>query len=86
MTASGTHERCSSIAEDLPFEGVGGPGDLIDPRLTRDRDLFSRIELGGRPMGLVAAPDNLALVTVAPNYLRDSIQIVDYERREVTGD
>lgn len=84
VTASGTHELLVYRLEDLPFEGVGGPGDLIDPRLTRDRDLFSRIELGGRPMGLVAAPDNRTVYIA--NYLRDSIQIVDYERREVIGE
>ncbi len=48
VTASGTHELLVYRLNDLPFEGAGGPGDLIDRRLLADRDMFYRIELGGR--------------------------------------
>ena len=53
ISASGTHELLVYRKPDLPFSGAGGPGDLIDRRLMADNDLFYRIPLGGRPMGLI---------------------------------
>ena len=50
-SASGTHELLVYRRPDIPFVGVGGPGDLIDRQLLADRDLFYRIEVGGRPDG-----------------------------------
>ncbi len=82
VTASGTHELLVYRLQDLPFEGVGGPGDLIDRRLTNDNDLFYRIELGGRPMGLALAKDNRTAFVA--NYLTDSIQVIDIESRELS--
>lgn len=79
VTASGTHELLVYRLNDLPFEGVGGPGDLIDRRLLDDKDMFYRIELGGRPMGLAIADDNRTAFVA--NYLLDSIQVVDIESR-----
>lgn len=81
VTASGTHELLVYRLKDLPFEGAGGPGDLIDRRLLADRDLFYRIELGGRPMGLVIAADNRTAYIA--NYLQDAIQVVDIESKQV---
>ena len=81
-TASGTHELLVYRLAEMPFIAQGGPGDLIDRRLQRDRDLFDRIELGGRPMGLRIAKDNRTLYVA--NYLRNSVQVVDLETRKVT--
>jgi mono/diheme cytochrome c family protein len=81
VTSSGTHELLVYRLQDLPFVGAGGPGDLIDPQLTRDDDLFYRLELGGRPMGLAARQDNKSLLCA--NYTLDTLQVIDIEARKV---
>lgn len=80
-TASGTHELLVYRRPDLPFAGVGGPGDLIDRKLLQDDDLFYRIEVGGRPMGIVMSADNRTAYVA--NYLKDCIQQVDIEARKL---
>jgi DNA-binding beta-propeller fold protein YncE len=80
-TASGTHELLVYRQPDLPFVGVGGPGDLIDRRLLADDDLFYRIDVGGRPMGIVMAHDDRTVYVA--NYLKNSVQEVDIESRQV---
>lgn len=84
ISASGTHELLVYRKPDLPFSGAGGPGDLIDRRLLADNDLFYRIPLGGRPMGIDMASDDRTVVVA--NYLNDSIQTVDIESREITSE
>ena len=80
-TGSGTHELLAFRLEGLPFQSTGGPGDHIDRALARDPQRFYRITLGGRPMGMRLTRDSRrALVT---NYLLNSLQVVDLERREV---
>ena len=81
VSASGTHELLVYRKRDLPFSGSGGPGDLIDRRLLADDDLFYRIDVGGRPMGMAMSADN-ETVYVA-NYLKNSIQIVDIETKRI---
>lgn len=81
VSSSGTHELLVYRLGDLPLVGAGGPGDLIDERLLRDRDRFFRIELGGRPMGMVASRDNETLFVA--NHLSDSIQLVSLSERAV---
>lgn len=83
-TASGTHELLVYRLQDLPFIGTGGPGDLIDPKLLQDRDMFYRIDLGGRPMGVQIADDNKTAYVA--NFLKDSVQIVDIESKLVKGE
>jgi YVTN family beta-propeller protein len=68
---------------DLPFEGAGGPGDLINRKLLEDKDLFYRIELGGRPMGLALDSDNRTAFVA--NYLDDTVQVVDFESRSIVA-
>ena len=80
-SAAGTHELLVYRLGDLPFVGVGGPGDLIDRRLQDDSDRFSRIEVGGRPMGLRLASDSHTVYVA--NYLRNSIQVVDLDTRTI---
>lgn len=79
--ASGTHELLVYRLPDLPFVGTGGPGDLIDRKLLQDQDMFYRIELGGRPMSVEIADDNRTAYVA--NYLKDSVQIVDIESKEI---
>lgn len=81
VSASGTHELLVYRRADLPFVGTGGPGDLIDRRLLADKDLFYRIDVGGRPMGLAMAPDNRRVFVA--NYLSECVQEVDVESRKV---
>lgn len=81
ISASGTHELLVYRRNDLPFVGVGGPGDLIDQRLISDHDLFYRIEVGGRPMGLAMASDHHTVYVA--NYSKDKVQQVDIESRQV---
>ncbi len=83
-SASGTHELLVYRLPDLPFVGTGGPGDLIDRGLERDRDRFDRIDLGGRPMGLKMAADSRTLYVA--NYLRNSVQIVDIKDKSVISE
>jgi len=81
VSASGTHELLVYRQGDLPFVGVGGPGDLIDRRLLADNDLFYRIDVGGRPMGVVIASDDRTVYVA--NYLKDCIQEIDIESRKL---
>ncbi|MCA9192843.1 MAG: c-type cytochrome [Planctomycetales bacterium] len=81
VSSSGTHELLVYRMADLPFVGAGGPGDLIDEKLLLDQDLFYRLELGGRPLGLRSWGDG-RFVLVA-NQLRDSVQIVDIHERKI---
>ena len=83
-SASGTHELLVYRLPDLPFVGVGGPGDLIDRQLQNNADRFHRIDVGGRPMGLRMADDSHTVYVA--NYLRNSVQVVDLDSRRVTGE
>jgi cytochrome c peroxidase len=66
---------------DLPLQGAGGPGDLIDPSLQHDRDRFYRVPLGGRPMQVRIGPGDRQVYVA--NYLLNAVQVVDLDRREV---
>jgi DNA-binding beta-propeller fold protein YncE len=81
-SASGTHELLVYRRPDLPFRGAGGNPDLIDRRLIADQDLFYRIDVGGRPMGLAMADDDRTVYVA--NYIKDCVQVVDIESRKVT--
>ena len=81
VSSSGTHELLVYRLRDLPFIGAGGPGDLIDEKLLRDKDLFYRIQVGGRPMAVRALADNRRVLVA--NHLRDELQIVDVESKKV---
>lgn len=83
-SAAGTHELLVYRLADLPFVGIGGPGDLIDRRLQNDRDRFHRIETGGRPMGLQISSDSNSVFVA--NYLKNSIQVVDLVSGQVSGE
>ncbi len=84
VTAGGTHELLVYRLTDLPFVGTGGPGDLIERELERDRNRFDRIELGGRPMGVYIAEDNRTAYVA--NFFRNSIQVVDLADRKLVDE
>ncbi len=81
VTSSGTHELLCYGLPELPFVAAGGPGDLIDERLLRNREAFYRIELGGRPMGVEPSRDNRTVYIA--NQTSDTLQIVDLEERQI---
>ena len=81
VSSSGTHELLVYRQKDLPFIGAGGPGDLIDDRLLRDKDLFYRIPVGGRPMAVRSLSDNRRVLVA--NHTLDELQIVDVESKKV---
>lgn len=83
VSSSGTHELLVYRLRDLPFIGAGGPGDLIDEKLLRDKDLFYRIAVGGRPMAVRALSDNRHVLVA--NHLTDELQIVDVESKKLSG-
>ncbi len=83
-SSSGTHELLVYRLPDLPFIGAGGPGDLIERELQRDKDRFDRIEVGGRPLGLRMSSDNRTVYVA--NFLRNSIQVVDIQAKKVTDE
>ncbi len=83
VSSSGTHELLVYRLGDLPFIGAGGPGDLIDEKLLRDKDLFYRIPIGGRPMAVRALSDNRHVLVA--NHLTDELQIVDVESKKLSG-
>lgn len=80
-SSAGTHELLVYRLPDLPFVSAGGPGDLIEPALERDRDRFDRIDVGGRPLGMVLDGESHRLYVA--NYLRNSVQLVDIDSRTV---
>jgi cytochrome c peroxidase len=80
VSSSGTHELLVYRLPDLPMREYGNP-DHIPEELLKDSDRFFRIEVGGRPMGLRIAPDDRTVYLA--NYLDDSIQAVDLEKREL---
>ncbi len=83
VTSSGTHEVLLYRTAKLDFIGTGGPGDLIDPRLARDAEAFTRIDVGGRPLGIEACSDNRTLWLC--NHTLDCVQRIDLESRQVTA-
>ena len=80
-TGAGTHELLAYRLPGLPFQSTGGPGDHIDRDLARDAQRFYRVTLGGRPMGLRLTKDGRRAFIA--NYLLNSLQVVDLERREI---
>ena len=81
-TAAGTHELLIYKLAEMPFIAQGGPGDLIDRKLQHNRDLFDRMSVGGRPMGLCMSDDSRTLYVA--NYLLNAVQVIDLPTRTIT--
>lgn len=80
-TASGTHELLAYKLGAQNFMSVGGPGDLADPRVWKNENLFYRVPLGGRPKNVRASKDNRRIFVA--NYELNAVQTVDLESRSV---
>jgi len=80
MSASGTHELVAFRLTDLPLRS-DGPGDHLKPEIARDAERFFRVPLGGRPMGLRF--DRSGSRVFVANYLANSLQVVNLEKRQV---
>jgi 6-phosphogluconolactonase (cycloisomerase 2 family) len=80
-TASGTHEMLVYKLSAQNFMSVGGPGDLADPRVWRNENLFYRVPLGGRPKNVRTSRDSRRVFVA--NYELNSVQTVDLESRSV---
>ncbi|WP_435017284.1 cytochrome c peroxidase [Tundrisphaera sp. TA3] len=76
VSCGGTHEAMLIRLDGRPLSWRGGLGrDLMAEDLVGDPSRFRRVELGGRPTDLVAAPDGRTFY--AANYLSNAIQQVD---------
>lgn len=80
MSASGTHELVVFRLADLPLRS-DGPGDHLKPEIARDSERFFRVPLGGRPMGIRF--DRSGSRVFVANYLANSLQVVNLEKRQV---
>ena len=80
VSASGTHELLVFRTQGLPYQDTGGT-DHIDRRLLGDSERFWRLDLGGRPMGVRMGSDDRTVYVA--NYLDNSVQLVDLDRRRV---
>jgi DNA-binding beta-propeller fold protein YncE len=80
VSAGGTHELLVYAQDALPWREYG-IGDHLDRDLQRDTQLFWRIPVGGRPMGL--RPSSRDAVVFVANYLENSVQEVDVVERRI---
>lgn len=71
VTAGGTHELLRFATADLPWTQISGL-EVMDPKLAADGARFSRVELGGRPLGL--AVDRCGEHVWVANGLLDAVQ------------
>jgi cytochrome c peroxidase len=81
VAASGTHELLLMRVPGLPLIDFGG-SDHIDAKLLADKERFTRIPLGGRPMAVRYSRDGKRIYIA--NYLLNSVQIVDAQARKLT--
>jgi len=79
VTAGGTQEILLFRAETVPWMS-GDAGDFLDSLLQIDEKKYRRLALGGRPLAVQFADDDLAVVA---NYLLDSVQVVDVKAGKV---
>jgi DNA-binding beta-propeller fold protein YncE len=88
VTAGGTHELLrlhepGESGEPVPYTQISGL-EVMDRGLAVDASRFSRLELGGRPLGIVVdEPQARAYVA---NRLRDSLQVIDTARFELIAE
>jgi DNA-binding beta-propeller fold protein YncE len=72
IAAAGTHEILLLRTAAVPW-GSGDPGDFLDASLDVDQRKLRRIPVGGRPLAVQFAGDQV----VVANALLDCVQIVD---------
>jgi YVTN family beta-propeller protein len=82
VAAGGTHELIVLKNERVKWFEFGQPGDFIEAS-TLQQNGFRRVELGGRPTGVVMAADSRTCYVA--NYFENSVQIVDAVDAKTTG-
>jgi DNA-binding beta-propeller fold protein YncE len=80
ISAGGTHEVLRLSANDLPWTQISG-SEVMNRDLARDATRFTRIDVGGRPLGISLTPDGRR--GFVANALLDSIQEVDITETKV---
>ena len=80
ISAGGTHEVLRLSASDLPWTQISG-SEVMDRDLARDATRFTRIDLGGRPLGMALSPDGQR--GYVANALLDAVQEVDIAENSV---
>jgi cytochrome c peroxidase len=88
VTAGGTHEllRLQEPGDGgtpIPYTQISGL-EVMDRGLAADSTRFSRLDLGGRPLGI--AVDQTGTRAFVANRLRDSVQVVDLEQFALIGE
>ncbi|MEP6756449.1 MAG: cytochrome c peroxidase [Chthonomonadales bacterium] len=81
FTAGGTHELVL-LKLPLPFVAFGGPGDIVEPEVLNKSGKYTRVDLGGRPLGVKFLPGGKSVAVV--NYFGNSVQVVDVAKGAVT--
>ena len=80
LTSAGTHELLILKEKDLPYQSHGGT-DHIPQELLDDKAKFTRIELGGRPLGLRLSKNDKTVYVA--NSLLNSVQVIDLETKRL---
>jgi DNA-binding beta-propeller fold protein YncE len=80
ISAGGTHEVLCLSAGDLPWTQISG-SEVMNRDLARDPTRFTRIDLGGRPLGIALSPDGQRAYVA--NALLDAVQEVDIAEKKV---
>ncbi|MEO1991299.1 MAG: hypothetical protein ABGW78_05140 [Pirellulales bacterium] len=76
VTAGGTHELLRFSAEHLPWTQISGT-EVMEKSLAKDTQRFSRLKLGGRPLGISIRGDQQSAFVA--NSLLDTVQRIDLE-------
>ena len=82
VTAGGTHELLrlhepGSAGEAIPYTQISGL-EVMDRGLASDPVRFQRLDVGGRPLGIVV--DEARQRAYVANRLRDSVQVIDLQQ------
>lgn len=82
VAAGGTHELLrlhepGQGGESVPYTQISGL-EVMDARLAADPSRFARLDLGGRPLGIVI--DESRRRGYVANRLLDSVQVIDLDR------
>lgn len=82
ISCGGSHELVLLRADGITWP-PSNTEDFLPTMMEDDSDVYDRIPVGGRPLGLTFVGPQTVVVA---NYLRDSVQWVDLEARKVVGE
>ena len=74
LTAGGTHELLRFSTGHLPWTQISGT-EIMEKSLANDSQRFSRIKLGGRPLGITISGNQRSAFIA--NSLLDTVQRID---------